>query len=231
MKLLFLLGSFFLLNYPLRSFAQNSKSYVEDDKKDDQVEVKDLPSSHHEVKKNFNLTSRESREEKQYEGMLGFGYESTQLAGSVAVGKFLNPSNILHLKFATASSTTSSTTSLSGDTTATKSYEEKINHFSLSWKTFLGNSFYLKPSIGYIEFAKRNTLEAIIDSIFGQETPMRQLNGYTLGAAIGNQWINKEFTFGCEWLGVNRVVYATKKENEPNRTLPVVTYVYIGIAF
>ncbi|MDH4467191.1 MAG: hypothetical protein QE271_03965 [Bacteriovoracaceae bacterium] len=231
MKYLFIiLGATILFNYPLKSFGKDSVSKM-DTNDADQVEVQDLPEAHH--KKNYDLTSKESREEKKYEGMLGAGYESTALAGSVAVGAFLNPSNILQLKYATGTKSSTTTATYSDGTTRTYNTEgeEKITHLSLSLKTFLGNSFYIKPSIGYMEYSNRRTLDVIVDSFFGQDTPLEQLSGYTVGAAIGNQWINKQFTFGCEWLGINRVVYATKKENDPDRQRPLVTYVYLGFVF
>jgi hypothetical protein len=231
MKYLFIiLSATILLNYPPKSFGKDSVSKI-DIIDANQVEVQDLPEAHH--KKSYHLTSKESREEKKYEGMIGAGYESTALAGSVAVGAFLNPSNILQLKYATGTKSSTTTATYSDGTTRTYNAEgeEKISHFTLSLKTFFGNSFYIKPSIGYMEYSNRRTVDVIFDSIYGKETPLQQLSGYTVGAAFGNQWINKQFTFGCEWLGLSRVVYATKKENDPDRLRPLVTYVYLGFAF
>ncbi len=68
---------------------------------------------------------------------------------------------------------------------------------SASYKQFLGNSFYYRAGLGLREI----TVDSweIFDVVAGQVAKSRSV---VADLAIGNQWQWKNFTLGCDWIGL-----------------------------
>lgn len=155
----------------------------------------------------WSATSQENRQNKVLEIAILSGFDYTNSVDQLQVSYFLDQDNLIGLKAGKGGNG-----------------KEKQTDFALQYKHYAGNSFYLAGEIMYL-----NTLEDT-DWILGDK-----YSKYTsLGAhiRIGNQWSWKNFTLGCDWIGVGqRFVVFTKEDPSYYDTTLTLLNVLIGFSF
>ena len=141
----------------------------------------------------FARTSKESREDKVIEASVENGYDYLFNTTQVGLGYYLNADNVLGLRAGQG-----------------KSDDEAQTSFSLYWKHFFGNSFYLMSDLNYLNSTEKDFLSGLF---FNNDTTYRYTS---LGAhvRIGNQWTFGNFNLGVDWFGIGHRLVTLKRENE-----------------
>lgn len=78
-------------------------------------------------------------------------------------------------------------------------WNTKIRNLSVTWKQFLGNSFYFKGGL------EQRWAEESYDYSSSSKYEFKG-NSTNLRAAIGNQWQFSGFTLGCDWFGLSQPI-------------------------
>lgn len=164
-----------------------------------------------------NSTSSMNRENKRYSLLVGMGGETTTFAGHFAADYFINRNMVLQLKGVRES----------GD----KYVDGTENSVNVGLKVFEGNSFYFKPSIGYLEYSKVDAITAVFNGIFQTVSEPDQLSAITGSLAIGNQWQWSTFTLGVEWVGITQTLATLDYANDPRKTFLTALQLSLGASF
>ncbi len=131
-------------------------------------------------------TSEQNRSDKKIEASLQFAPHDYRLPNSAVSGMyFLTPNDLLGLKLG----------SLSG--------KENQNSIAIQYKRYFGNSFYAAPELFYLRsYEEINGFWADVFNINQREYASYKSLG--AGVRIGNQWTWKNFTLGCDWIGIGQ---------------------------
>lgn len=100
---------------------------------------------------------------------------------------------------------------------------EKMLMLSLGAKFFVGNSFYVKSSLSYID----ETDGVSGGFIFVTTKERDELEGLGLSFSIGNQWQFDNFTIGCDWIGINQVF--AKFRDDGNSEMAIISLLGFSI--
>jgi len=165
----------------------------------------------------FHATSQMNRENKKFSLLVGMGGEATTFAGHFAGDYFINKNLVLQLKGVRAD----------GD----KYTDGTENSINLGLKVFEGNSFYFKPSIGYLEYSKVDIITLLFDGILRSVSEPDQLFALTGSLAIGNQWQWSRFTLGVEWVGITQTLATLDYANDPRKTFLTALQLSLGASF
>lgn len=131
-------------------------------------------------------TSQSNREDKEFvftAQPLGFGPSAIVTQG-VSAGFLLNPDAILQVDFIG-----------NNDEEYNDETDLKVRSLSVSYKQFLGNSFYVKPGIEH-RWVREDYHDDGANEFWGYKGTMTGVQ-----FAVGNQWQIKNFTIGCDWFG------------------------------
>ena len=114
---------------------------------------------------------------------------------------------------------------------ANKSDGEHQTVFSLQYKHFLKNSFYISPEIYYLNTREKDSWW-LTDNLFNLEAKYSEYVSMGAGVRIGNQWIIKHFTLGIDWIGLGRRFGTFRKDNQDTNEYTATLFnVYAGLSF
>jgi hypothetical protein len=168
-----------------------------------------------------NANSSMNRENKTYSLLVGMGGEATTFAGHFAIDYFLKKDLVLQLKGVRDT----------GSQYNPNAEREQENSINLGLKVFEGNSFYFKPSIGYLEFSHYDTITILFDGLTNSYSEPDQLFAITGSLSIGNQWQWSHFTLGVEWVGITQTLATLDYDNDPNKTFLTALQLSLGASF
>ncbi len=166
-----------------------------------------------------DTTSKAARENKKFGLLIGSGRETTASALHAAIDVYLNPDLILQLK------------GVSDSEDVYDGVKDSENSVNLGLKIFQGNSFYIKPSVGYLKYSEVDTISFIIGQVLQVTTDANQLSAVTGSLAIGNQWQWKNLSIGVEWVGVTHTLATLDYENDPKKTFLTALQLSFGANF
>lgn len=156
-------------------------------------------------------TSKENRKDKRYEGTVSYGPDYKEITQQAMFSKYLDNDSIIGLKIGYTKNRSS------------KNWNHSQSNISLQYKRYVSNSFYFAPEIVYLGTQAKN-LDA--DSL-SQNTGSNVLGA---GLRIGNQWHWKNFTMGCDWIGVGQALIYLKNTQEINGYATLFN-TYVGYSF
>lgn len=147
------------------------------------------------------------------------GIEFSANSAALELGYFIDSNNIINARY----------TELKGMTIY--DYDDDISEdhwdrdrdghvISLGLKTFVSNSFYIKPEIYNRVQEDVHYVSSSYSSEFGWTnyyTDRETINDVGLSFKIGNQWQWDKFTMGCDWFGFNRTITKIKKSSRRTR--------------
>lgn len=138
-------------------------------------------------------SSRENRANKKLELTVQVGLDYRMSPEQVSAMYFLNSDNLIGVK-------------IGADR---EGKNERQTNAAIQYKHFTGNSFYFVPEIFYL-----NTRENITSWLNwrGNKDEFAEYRSMGAGIRIGNQWTWKNFTVGCDWVGVGHRIGTFKKE-------------------
>ncbi|MFZ4715404.1 MAG: hypothetical protein ACOYL6_16895 [Bacteriovoracaceae bacterium] len=156
-------------------------------------------------------SSKENRENKKYEISISYGPDYKEITQQAMLSKYIDDDNILGLKIGYTNNNTS------------KYWNHYQSNISLQYKRYVSNSFYLAPEIIYLKTQAKNS-EA------GSSSPDTSSSGLGAGFRIGNQWHWKNFTLGCDWIGIGQMFAFFKNTQEVNGYATLLN-TYVGYSF
>jgi hypothetical protein len=162
----------------------------------------------------YGATSQEERAKQKVEvtSHLGINYRMASIG--LGASYFLDADNLIGLKAGSGNDE-------GGDL--------KETYFALQYKHYFGNTFYITGETFYLN--SREDVNGFWGDIFYWENNADYIS---LGAEvrIGNQWTWKNFTMGCDWVGLGHRFVTFKKEsdNVEEITLSLVNFT-IGASF
>lgn len=159
-------------------------------------------------------TTEEYRGIHKWQIQYQFGFDYRLNTHQLAAGYFIKPDQLLTAKIGNGKDTHGSD-------------EEKQFNAALQYKIFAGNSFYIAPEIYYINYHENDETLTFLDYDNERYTALG------IGVRIGNQWIIKHFTIGCDWIGVGRNVVHWNRTDDFLSTPYTLTLLntYIGVSF
>jgi hypothetical protein len=167
-----------------------------------------------------DTTSLANREGKKFAVTASVGSVFERSTVGFEVGYYLNPSEVLSASYL-----------FDKDAEAEKNTYKGYNNFfsvaRVNYKKFLGNSFYLSPSLFY-KIEKEQTSYIYTDSVRNSS-----VSDTGVGFVIGNQWQFDNFTIGCDWIGLNQSLFkmGTVQERDDigvkNLTLNALNFYFI----
>lgn len=114
---------------------------------------------------------------------------------------------------------------------ANKSDGEAQTVFSLQYKHFLKNTFYISPEIYYLNTREKESWW-FTDEIFGLKAKYSEYTSMGAGVRIGNQWVVHHFTFGIDWFGIGRRFGTFRKDNKDSNDYTITAFnIYAGLSF
>lgn len=78
-------------------------------------------------------------------------------------------------------------------------WSTKVRNLSVTWKQFVGNSFYFKGGL------EQRWVHETYDFSSSSQYDFKG-NSTNLRVALGNQWQFKGFTLGCDWFGLSQPI-------------------------
>ncbi len=160
----------------------------------------------------FAKTSQENRSDKKVEAAVHLGFEYRMTTTQISSSYFIDSNNLIGLKF------------------GQESYnEERQTNFSVLYKHYVGNSFYVAGDFFYLKTKEdvNNTLDR-----FFMPVDFAHYESLGAGVKIGNQWTWKNFTLGCDWFGFGRRFVTFKKESSDlSRTTMTLLNLSLGASF
>lgn len=159
----------------------------------------------------YAATSQENRANLKYEitAQYGINYGVGKITQG-SIGYYLNPNDQIAFKAGRGQE---------GD--------DKLTNFTLQYKHFTGNSFYVAPEVHYLNYFEDDDTPSLLD--YEKE----KFTGIGAGIRIGNQWQWKYLTLGFDWIGINHVLaHWSKKEDVFDSPWSfTIGNCYIGLAF
>lgn len=161
--------------------------------------------------KNEPYYSQEIRREKSYEVALSWGADYRAVTNQLILSKYLKSDQVVGFKIGYGKDD-------NGD--------DEITQFNitLNYKEFFSNSFYVSPEITYLRFDEIDTE----NDFFSDEDEFYRGGG--IGVRIGNQWHGKNFTIGCDWIGIGKLVFSTRNNGDFENYATLLN-TYIGYSF
>lgn len=170
------------------------------------------------LKKHEKVVTMESmgnREDKEYMATLTFGgIAHTASTSALEIGKYLDENSLATIKF---TSLTGLAASIENDESSEgdKLWDEHLSGYAVSagYKRFSGNSFYIHPEVYYRQQKYvGNTTESYnstTDTWTLTDSETGDFSDLGVSFRIGNQWQWKNFTLGCDWVGLSRSIMNT----------------------
>lgn len=160
----------------------------------------------------FASSSEEERANKKFELSIQQGIDYRMSTTQASAMYFFNSHNLAGIKI--------------GNRTG----HEKQTNITAQYKLYLGNSFYLAPEIFYLN--SREEVNGYLSSLFMKTQNYASYSSMGGGLRIGNQWSWKNFTLGCDWIGIGQRVGTFKKESSKlNDTTYTFLNLFVGINF
>ncbi len=183
--------------------------------------------------------SSASREEKKFTVVaapLGFEFDTT--SASLEGGVFLDSKSTLTAQLTQLQQAGSSVTSGDEDDSTDEAQDlwdeaGKGFAFSINYKKFVSNTFYIRPSLYYrsqkIVISTTEILGALTDKEAGS------VHDAGVSFRIGNQWQWDRFTLGCDWVGISQTLAVFErsgnlKDDSFKSALSLVNF-YLGVSF
>lgn len=157
-------------------------------------------------------TSQSTRADKKFTAtyqITGVGPSST-FASGIAVGFFLQPDWVIMIEGTSGREAT--IFDIFDDT------DVKSTSFGVHAKNFAGNSFYYRFGVDYRDLEYKYT-----DNFITTTTRTFDSKSWAVSLNIGNQWQFKNFTLGCDWVGVT-LPLSKKYSNESVATTGDLAY-------
>lgn len=158
------------------------------------------------------VTSQSAREDKKFTAtyqVVGIGPSST-FASGIAVGFFLEPDWIIMLEGTRGREAT--VFDFFDDT------DVQSTSIGVHAKNFAGNSFYYRFGVDYRDIEYQYT-----DNFLTTTRRTFDSQSWAVSFNIGNQWQFKNFTLGCDWVGVT-LPLSKKYSNESVTTTGSLAY-------
>lgn len=171
-----LISSFFLIQ---SSIALSSETLLV-------APQKIQPINKEEPAKDRNETSLENRKNLKYQMtiiFLGREYIGNNPI-TLSTGHFINEKNLITLRYSNYNSSYS------------KDKSRSLRAITLGDRYFFGNSFNIMGSV----YWKKNTI------LYGSPQVRYTYRDFGVGLRLGNEWQWKNFTIGCDWLGLNHTL-------------------------
>lgn len=160
-----------------------------------------------EMPKVVDKNSEENRLGKTFGFAIKAGVTHNYINSSVSFDYYKEANQIISLEYLESSE-------------ETVEVEGALKVLSIGLKKFVGNSFFISPSLSYRNYKKNVTYnistdgsEIINDFEIGYYNEVRY-SDLALGMAIGNQWQWDNLTFGFTWIGVNKQILEISKNHE-----------------
>lgn len=178
-------------------------------------------------------SSELARADKQFQITYGGGFNQLLPSTGVQLGYFLDANNVLGLEMYRFNDDNDN----DYDTKPESMYSGST--IELSYQKYMGNSFYIQPSVIY---RNATTIDTYTANYVNDAWTVVEYEGKTsftdlsVGFKIGNQWQWNNFTLGCDWIGITRHLSMLEQSGDKSATFPrrngiSLLNLYIGASF
>lgn len=179
----------------------------------------------------LDYTSAGSRTRVKYQFALGWGTEYVDTPVTISAGYFLNPQNMLTLRYSNFNGANEVSDPIAANT---------LRAVTLGIRHFFGNSFNVTPTIYYRRNTSTSYDKKSTYNFFSSADDLK-FEDVGVGIRLGNEWQWDHLAIGCDWFGLNRTVVLIHDERQNpgildsislkrKLTLTLLSF-YIGLSF